>query len=161
MDARVGQKTRRILRGLLVATVLVAMVGGIAWWLFGIALDRIVERSTQSRELCVAEALRDNEELLRVARDLFPRGSIGRVEKFDSCDSAEGGGVDIDVYTPTYKEALKGFYDAGWSSVPTGAQACEGYRCIRGVMKSVDARIIYVLVTDEAPGKIEALLVYW
>ncbi|WP_188188916.1 hypothetical protein [Nonomuraea sp. SYSU D8015] len=129
--------------------------------LFNLALDRMAEQGTQSLERCIAEAKKDNEALLSVARDLFPKDSIGNIYDFDSCDSAEGGWVSLDVFSSTQKEALEGFYAAGWSTVPPADQACQGWECFAGAMKSIDGRVMYVLLTRQDQSKIEATLVYW
>ncbi|MFI6740208.1 hypothetical protein ACIBI9_45415 [Nonomuraea sp. NPDC050451] len=156
-----GDKTRRAVYAslLTLAVITVAVTAGML--LFNSALDRMVEQGNKSREHCVAAAKKDNEALLRATRDLFPKGSVSNVYASDSCDSAEGGSVDLDVFSGTKKEALEGFYAAGWSEVPPGDQACKGWDCSGGAMKSIDGRVMYVLLTRQGESKIEATLVYW
>ncbi|MER6003958.1 hypothetical protein ABT120_35700 [Nonomuraea angiospora] len=161
MSIKMSGRTRRALYGALLTLGAVAIALGIGGSLFNLSLDRIVEQGNKSKEHCVAAAKKDNEALLRATRDLFPKNSVSNVYDSDACDSAEGGSVDLDVFSDTKKEALKGFYAAGWSEVPPGDPACEGWDCLAGAMKSVDGRVMYVLLTRQYENKIEATLVYW
>ncbi|MEU6787708.1 hypothetical protein ABZ912_51690 [Nonomuraea angiospora] len=156
-----GDKIRRAVYASLLTLAAIAVAVTAGRLLFDSALDRMAERGNKSREQCVAAAKKDNEALLRATRDLFPKDSVSNVYDSDSCDSAEGGGVTLDVFSDTKKEALKGFYAAGWSEVPPGDQACGGWQCSAGAMKSVDGRVMYVLLTRQDESKIEATLVYW
>ncbi|MEV4017654.1 hypothetical protein AB0J35_44915 [Nonomuraea angiospora] len=156
-----GDKIRHAVYASLLALAAITVAVTAGRLLFNSALDRMAERGNKSREHCVAAAKKDNEALLRVARDLFPKDSISNIHDSDSCDSAEGGWVDLDVFSGTKKEALEGFYAAGWSEVPPGDQACEGWDCSAGAMKSIDGRVMYVLLARQDESKIEATLVYW
>ncbi|MFI9840521.1 hypothetical protein ACIHFD_26045 [Nonomuraea sp. NPDC051941] len=49
----------------------------------------------------------------------------------------------------------------GDNASPPGDQACKGWDCLAGAMKSVDGRVMYVLLTRQYQNKIEATLVYW
>ncbi|MBB5776339.1 hypothetical protein [Nonomuraea jabiensis] len=161
MSIKMSGTVRRAVYGSLLALAAATVASGAVLLLFNLAVDRIAEKGAKSQEQCVAAAKKDNEALLRATRDLFPRDSVSNIYESDSCDSADGGSVDLDVFTDTKKEALKGFYAAGWSEVPPGDQACEGWGCFAGAMKSVDGRVMYVLLTGQDQSKIDATLVYW
>ncbi|MFG6194297.1 hypothetical protein [Nonomuraea sp. JJY05] len=161
MSIKMSGRTRRAVYGSLLALGAVAITLTTGGLLFDSALDRATEQGKKSWEHCVAAAKKDNEAVLRATRDLFPKNSVGNIHDSDSCDSADGGAVNLDVFSDTKKEALEGFYAAGWSDVPRSDQACEGWDCLGGAMKSVDGRVMYVLLTHQDQNKLEATLVYW